>query len=244
MSVIWILPIIALCICGWLVYSSYQNAGVEITISFDDATGIIPGKTQVMSRGIPVGLVKKILPDLDNQQIKAIVQMEQAVADHLVEDTLFWVVRAELSASSVQGLDTILSGSYISIQVGTSTTHRHEFTGLSSAPPVSPDTPGLHLQLRAEALGEREVRLVVIPETLAQLTPDGKVVVVKIKAADYAVPATRQWFAASIRLVVQADIGGCHFSTEKFRSPVMSKENFRLVIGFTEGGRVAGNLPP
>jgi paraquat-inducible protein B len=156
-SVIWILPIIALCICGWLVYSSYQNAGVEITISFDDATGIIPGKTQVMARGIPVGLVKKILPDLDNQQIKAIVQMEQAVADHLVEDTLFWVVRAELSASSVQGLDTILSGSYISIQVGTATAHRYDFTGLSSAPPVSPDTPGLHLQLRAEALGSIQV---------------------------------------------------------------------------------------
>ena len=156
-SVIWSLPIIALCICAWLVYSSYKNAGVEITISFDNASGIIPGKTQVMARGIPVGLVKKILPDLDHQQIKAIVKMEHAVADHLVEDTLFWVVRPELSVSSVQGLDTIFSGSYISIQAGTSTIHRDEFKGLSSAPPVSPETPGLHLQLRAEALGSIQV---------------------------------------------------------------------------------------
>jgi len=27
-SAIWTLPLIALCICGWLVYSSYKNAGV------------------------------------------------------------------------------------------------------------------------------------------------------------------------------------------------------------------------
>jgi len=152
-SIIWILPIIALCICGWLVYNSYKDAGVEITIYFKDATGITPGKTQIMARGIPVGLVKKVVPDLNNQQIKAIVKMDQVVVDHLVEDTLFWIVRPRLSASSIQGLDTILSGSYIGIQIGTSESPRRVFQGLSSAPPVSPDTPGLHLQLTSKMLG-------------------------------------------------------------------------------------------
>ncbi|MCP4340986.1 MAG: hypothetical protein GY799_19390 [Desulfobulbaceae bacterium] len=57
-STIWILPIIAFCISGWLVYNSYRDAGVDITIYFADASGIIPGKTQIMVRGIPVGLVK------------------------------------------------------------------------------------------------------------------------------------------------------------------------------------------
>lgn len=152
-STIWILPIIAFCISGWLVYNSYRDAGVEITIYFADASGIIPGKTQIMARGIPVGLVKKVLPDLNNQQVKAIVQMEQDVVNHLVEDTLFWIVRPQLSASSVQGLDTIFSGSYIGMQIGTSTSTRREFNGLSSSPPVSLETPGLHLQLTAEMLG-------------------------------------------------------------------------------------------
>jgi paraquat-inducible protein B len=156
-STIWILPIIALCICSWLVYNSYKEAGVEITIYFKDATGITAGKTQIMARGIPVGLVKKVLPDLDNQQIKAIVKMEKDVVSHLVEDTLFWIVRPQLSASSVQGLDTIFSGSYIGIQIGTSTKSRREFQGLSSAPPVSPETPGLHFQLTAEMLGSIQI---------------------------------------------------------------------------------------
>lgn len=156
-SPIWILPIIALCICSWLLYSSYRDAGVEITIFFDDASGIVPGKTQVMSKGIPVGLVKTIDPDLENQQIVATVKMEKEVVDHLVDDTLFWIVRPELSASSVRGLDTILSGSYIGIQIGVSDVERREFKGLSSPPPISVDTPGLHIQLRAEVLGSIQV---------------------------------------------------------------------------------------
>jgi paraquat-inducible protein B len=156
-SIIWILPLIALAISAWLLYSSRRDAGIEITIHFGDATGSVPGKTQVMARGIPVGLVTRMQPDLKNKQIAATVRMDKAVADQLVDDTLFWVVRPELSASSIHGLDTILSGSYIGIQVGSSTTPRREFAGLNSMPPVSPDTPGLHLKLQAEELGSIQV---------------------------------------------------------------------------------------
>jgi paraquat-inducible protein B len=152
-SAIWTLPLVALCICGWLVYSAYKNAGVDISISFADATGIVPEKTQIMARGIPIGMVKELHPDLSNNQVKVIAKIEKEATSYLVEDTEFWVVRPEMSASSIQGLDTILSGSYIGIQTGTATTPRSEFAGLSSAPPVSADTPGLHLKIRAEALG-------------------------------------------------------------------------------------------
>ncbi|MGW8193341.1 MAG: MlaD family protein [Desulforhopalus sp.] len=156
-SPIWILPFIALCISSWLLYSSYRNAGVEITITFDDATGITPGKTQVMARGIPIGQVKEIRPDLDNKQVTVIVSIEQQVEKHLVEDTLFWVVRPELSASSVQGLGTILSGNYIDTQIGTSDIPRRDFVGLNGAPPIPPETPGLHIRLKAETLGSIQV---------------------------------------------------------------------------------------
>jgi paraquat-inducible protein B len=152
-STVWILPILALSICGWILYSSYQNRGVEITIYFQDATGLTPGKTRVMAKGIPVGLVKILTPDLKNKRVKATVKMDQLVVEYLVEDTLFWVVRPKLSAGSVQGLDTILSGSYIGVRVGSSTKPQYEFTGLESNPPISRDTPGLHIQLKAEKLG-------------------------------------------------------------------------------------------
>jgi len=152
-SAVWSLPILALSICGWLLYSSYQNRGVEIIIYFDDATGIVAGKTQVIAKGIPVGLVKKLRPDLNNQRVIVAIKMEQLVVEYLVEDTLFWVVRPKLSASSIEGLDTILSGSYIGVQAGSSAVPKREFNGLPTSPPVSLDTPGLHIQLRAEKLG-------------------------------------------------------------------------------------------
>ena len=156
-SSIWILPIVALCICGWLLYTSYQNAGEDITIFFKDASGLIPGKTQVITRGIPIGLVKDITPDLPHQQIKAIVKIDKEAVDYLLEDTLFWIVRPELSASSVRGLDTILSGSYIDVQVGRSKIKKSTFNGLLSPPPVDSETPGLHLHLWAETLGSIQV---------------------------------------------------------------------------------------
>jgi paraquat-inducible protein B len=152
-SPVWILPILALCICAWIIYTSYQNAGVSITVYFADASGITPGKTQVIARGVPVGTVSEIQPELSNRRVKTVVQMDQSVADLLVEVTLFWVVRPQVSAASVEGLDTLLSGSYIGIQPGTSSKKAQEFTGISSPPPIPKETPGLHIRLRAEKLG-------------------------------------------------------------------------------------------
>jgi paraquat-inducible protein B len=152
-SAIWLLPFVALAICGWLLYSSYRDAGILITLYFDEANGISPGKTQVLYKGLPIGLVQEIHPDLENHRVRLVIKMDKESQKHLVEDTLFWVVRPELSAASIQGLETILTGSYIGIQVGSSTQSSREFTGLPSAPPVPKDAPGLHISLQAEALG-------------------------------------------------------------------------------------------
>ena len=152
-SPVWTLPIIALCICAWIVYTSYQNAGIPITVFFADATGITPGKTQVIARGVPIGTVTQIRPDLKNRRVNTVIKMDKSAADMLVEGTLFWIVRPEISAASVQGLDTLFSGSYIAIQPGTSEVETNEFVGVDSAPPIPKETPGLHINLRAEELG-------------------------------------------------------------------------------------------
>ena len=152
-SAIWILPLLALSLCGWLLYSSYENAGVDIEIYFNDASGLVSGKTLVMVKGIRVGLVTDLTPELKKNKVKVTVKMDKKVAPYLVEDTLFWVVRPELSAAGVAGLDTILSGSYIGIQPGNSKKLKSNFQGLTSSPPISADAPGLHLTLLTEALG-------------------------------------------------------------------------------------------
>lgn len=156
-SPIWTLPLIALGICGWLIYSAYVNAGVDIVITFEDASGIAPDKTQIMARGIPIGLVEDLQPDLNNNQVKVLARIDREAAEYLVEDTMFWIVRPVLSASSVQGLETILSGSYIGIRPGSSSQPNRFFEGLDGPPPVSPETPGLHIHIKAEVLGSLQV---------------------------------------------------------------------------------------
>lgn len=151
-SPIWTLPLVAILICGWLLFKSYQEAGIEIEIFIEDASGIIPEKTQVMHMGIPLGIVKEITPDLDKHKVRATVRMDRITEEYLVEDTKFWVVRPEISADRITGLDTILSGSYIGIQRGKSQQQSRVFTALSTAPPVPANTPGLHIQLRSTGL--------------------------------------------------------------------------------------------
>ena len=47
-SPIWILPLIALVIAGWLVYKSVIDAGIGVVITFKTAQGIEKGKTRVL----------------------------------------------------------------------------------------------------------------------------------------------------------------------------------------------------
>ena len=56
--VIWILPLITAFIGGWLIYQSGLEAGIEISIVFDNAEGVKVGKTKIIYKGINIGLVK------------------------------------------------------------------------------------------------------------------------------------------------------------------------------------------
>lgn len=151
-SPVWILPLIALSIGGWLLYTSYRDAGIPITIHFSDAEGIAPGKTQVMYKGVAVGQVEKITVDEDLQGVNLFVNMDKKAKRGVVEDSMFWVVKPEISAGRISGLETLFSGSYIAIQPGTSAVQAREFEGLKEPPILPPDSPGLHITLRADAL--------------------------------------------------------------------------------------------
>ncbi len=48
-SPFWLLPIIALRIAAWLLWTNYQERGTIITINFQSADGIVPGRTPIPS---------------------------------------------------------------------------------------------------------------------------------------------------------------------------------------------------
>ncbi|HPG25402.1 MAG TPA: MlaD family protein, partial [Myxococcota bacterium] len=71
--------------------------------------------------------------------------------------TRFWVVRAQVSAGGVSGLETVLSGAYIAVDPSDTGRRTRRFEGLSKAPIVTSDEPGTLFSLRAEELGSIQV---------------------------------------------------------------------------------------
>ena len=94
-SAIWILPLIALMIGGWLAWQAYRDAGVEIEVRFTTGEGIVANKTEVIYKGMPVGKVTALVLDAKgaNQGVIATIEMNKAAEPHLTTGTRFWLVK-------------------------------------------------------------------------------------------------------------------------------------------------------
>lgn len=153
-SAIWILPLIALAIGGWLGWRAYSQTGIDIEVHFSSGAGIVANKTEVVYKGMPIGKVKAL--KLDNQNntvgVVATIEMNKDVEDSLRSDTQFWLVKPSVSLAGITGLDTLVSGNYIAARPGQGEPSR-KFTALPEAPPLSDARPGLHLTLKAARLG-------------------------------------------------------------------------------------------
>ncbi|WPD21971.1 MAG: MlaD family protein [Candidatus Electrothrix scaldis] len=151
-SPIWFLPLLALCIVFGLLISSYRNSGIEITLHFSGAEGVTAGKTKVIYKGIQVGSVKSVAMDSELEGADITVEMDRVTKKGLVADTMFWIVKPEISAGRITGLDTLVSGAYITLRMGNSTKSERHFNGLSEPPPMGEETPGLHIKLKTDTL--------------------------------------------------------------------------------------------
>ncbi len=183
-SPIWFLPFLALCICGWLLYTGYRDAGVDIVIHFKTAEGIIAGKTRVIYKGIPVGTVTDVLINADRDSVLVQVDMDKETRPLLVEDAAFWIVKPVISAGKISGLQTLVSGSYIAIRKGGSTAPRRDFSGLEEPPPVTSNMAGLHLRLQSDALYSLQRRSNIYSKNLKigvvddyRMTDNGKMLI-------------------------------------------------------------------
>ncbi len=151
-SPIWILPIVALLIAGWLVYKSVVDAGIKVVMTFTTAQGIEKGKTRVMFRGMPIGLVQDLTINKDFKGVDVQVEFIQSARILLSKDSKFWMVEPRISAQGITGLETILRGNYIAMQPGKGEV-AHQFTALSEPPPMTSTEPGLQVQLTASNQG-------------------------------------------------------------------------------------------
>jgi paraquat-inducible protein B len=154
LSLVWLIPVVALLIGAWLAYKTFSEKGPEVTIVFKEASGLEAGKTKVKYKDVEVGLVDTVQLSEDLSHVIVTAKMEKTVEAHLQEDTKFWVVEPQLGLGGVSGLDTLIAGHYIGVEFGAGEgKHARKFAGLEHAPKVSADTPGRHFMLLADNAG-------------------------------------------------------------------------------------------
>jgi paraquat-inducible protein B len=156
-QLVWLIPIVAAIIGGTLAVRTYLAKGPTITIAFKTGEGLEAGKTKIKYRDVEVGVVQGITISKDLSHVIATAELKKGVTPHLVKDTKFWVVRPRISGGTVTGLGTLMGGSFIGMEVGTSREPQREFRGLETPPVVAMDVPGSRFVLHSAELGSLDI---------------------------------------------------------------------------------------
>jgi paraquat-inducible protein B len=150
LSVVWLVPILALAISLAIAWQSFSSRGVLVEITFADAAGVVAGETTLRYREVVVGVVEQVgfAPGLG--QVVVGVRVDQDIAPYLDADAEFWVVRPEVTTRGISGLGTVLSGAFIAgAWDGVPGEARDRFEGRSDTPLFLPGQEGTRIVLTA-----------------------------------------------------------------------------------------------
>jgi len=244
-SLVWLVPVVAALIGGWLVYKAFSEKGPTITITFETAEGLEAGKTKIKYKDVDVGQVQSI--DLSDDLTHVIVTAEfgKRAEKYLTENTRFWVVRARVAAGGVSGLGTIFSGAYIGIDPGKPGKSARSFKGLEIPPVITTGLPGAHYMLKADSLGSLDIgspvyyRQIKVGQVVAyELEKDGTAVDIKIfihaPHHEAVHQNTRFWNASGLDVAV--DASGIRVNTESFVTMMVGGIAFDTPTNLEPGG--------
>ncbi len=180
-SIVWIIPLIAISVGAWLAFKTISERGPEIQIIFNEAEGLEPGQTRIKYKDVNVGKVSKITLSNDLTQVYVSARLNKSMSGHLNENTRFWIVRPRISSSGISGLSTLISGIHIAMDPGAAAEQSaNTFEGLDTSPEIESGAEGRKFTLTADSLGSLDTsspvyyRKIQVGEvTHYQLTEDG-----------------------------------------------------------------------
>ncbi len=154
LSLVWIIPVVALLAAGYLGIRALNDRGPLATITFNTADGLTAGQTQVKHKAVGLGTVEDISLAKDLSHVIVRVRMNSQGEHVLTDHARFWVVKPRISSGSISGLETLVSGAFIAIDPGDpGGTPKTDFVGLEQPPGVRSDEPGHTYQLEAVTIG-------------------------------------------------------------------------------------------
>ena len=151
-SIVWIVPIVALLVGLWMIYDTFSKRGPEITLSIENAEGIEADKTIIKVLNVTIGKVSSVSLDADNQRVIMKARLNAGTESLLREDTQFWVIKPRFDKGKVSGLSTLLSGAYIQLEPGKAAQNQSKFTVLANPPITAANVPGLRIKLTSSGV--------------------------------------------------------------------------------------------
>lgn len=235
-SLVWIVPIVAVLVGLSLVIHRTMQEGPTITLTFKTGAGLTANKTEVKYRSVVIGHVSEVALSDDQKSVNATVKLDKQAEGFTREDSQFWVVRPRIGAGGVSGIDTLLSGDYVGADIGQSNTRAKHFTGLENPPPITYGEPGKRFTLHAPDLGSVDIgspvyyRKIPVGQVVAYaLDADGKGVNIEvfIHAPNdaYVTENTRFWNASGVDVNVGAN--GVSVKTESLSTLIVGGIAFR-----------------
>ena len=247
-SFVWIVPLVALMIALGMVYRSYTQQGPEIQIRFDNAEGVMAGKTRVKYRDVEIGQVTQVRFTPDFRQVEVTARLDPGLESLLGEGSRFWIVRPRIGLSGASGINTLVSGVHIAMDPDRKGEKARRFVGLEEPPKVLSDAKGRLFQLRAERLGSLSVgspvyyRQVKVGEVTGyRLAPEGDHVAIDLfidAPHDRLVKAnTRFWKVSGLSMALTSE--GVQVQMESLAALVAGGIAFGHFEGLGPGGPVA-----
>lgn len=145
-SIVWIVPVIAAIAAGWLIYKNVRETGPVIGIQFSDGSGLQANQTVLKYRGVRVGEVRSVQLAKDTAHVEVEARLTASAKNLARDGSVFWIVRPEVGAGGLSGLETIVSGPYIQVQPGGGREQK-KFIGAEEPPILEQSKSGLEIIL-------------------------------------------------------------------------------------------------
>ena len=247
-QVVWLIPLIALLIGGWLAVRAVMEKGPTITVTFASAEGLGAGKTKLKYKDVDVGQVTAVTVSRNLDRVVVTAELAKELKPYLVDDLRLWVVRPRIAGGSVSGLGTLLAGAYIALDRGISKKPRTDFVGLDEPLAIQRDRPGREYTLHSADGGSYGVgspvlyRQLKVGEVIGnKLAANGKAILTRIfidqPYLQYVDPNTRFWNASGVD--VKIDATGIKVDSKSLASILIGGIAFDTPSGPTTGTGVA-----
>ena len=231
LPLIWLVPVVAAAVGLSLVLHAYLSEGPVISITFNTAEGIVPGKTQVKFKNVVIGQVRSVALSRDRSTVSVHVGLEKRYAYFASSGSRFWVVRPRIGLGGISGLSTLVSGAYIGADTGGGGKQRQQtqFQGLETPPPLTHGEPGSSFVVQSEDLGSLDIgspvyfrRIQVGRVVSYKLDEDGSGVRLQVFVDApydrYVTRDSRFWNASGVN--VSVDASGLKVNTESLATVV------------------------